>query len=285
MKVKIIVCYHKPGEYISNDIYLPIHVGKSLAKISLPIQGDDIGENISDMNNLYCELTGLYWAWKNLDADYIGLCHYRRFFTFERNLCRSLIHKVYVKIRNVKDVFSRHPLSYADTDEIVVKDDGSLYDKANYASIQIKKYLVKNPQIKIVALKPINLGFINNHIYFSIVAGRFHLDIIRNIIATKYPKLLENFDKELSSNKLHFANMTICSRDIIDDYCTFLFTILEEHRRLVIKEKFYDNLHEKSLSRLSGYLAEILTSTFISYIKKSHGAKSVKLLTLLRADL
>ena len=42
---------------------------------------DNTGENISAKNPTYCELTGLYWAWKNLDADAIGLVHYRRYFT------------------------------------------------------------------------------------------------------------------------------------------------------------------------------------------------------------
>lgn len=43
--------------------------------------GDNTGDNISLRNPNYCELTGLYWAWKNLKCDYIGLCHYRRYFT------------------------------------------------------------------------------------------------------------------------------------------------------------------------------------------------------------
>lgn len=63
----------------SDDIYLPVHVGKK-GKTDLGYQGDDTGDNISDKNTNYCELTGLYWAWKNLKADYKGLSHYRRHF-------------------------------------------------------------------------------------------------------------------------------------------------------------------------------------------------------------
>ena len=43
--------------------------------------GDDTGDNISEKDASYSEMTGHYWAWKNYhDSEYIGFCQYRRYF-------------------------------------------------------------------------------------------------------------------------------------------------------------------------------------------------------------
>ena len=87
MNIKIIVATHKKYWMPSDPVYFPIHVGAEGKKdpmghpLDLGYIKDNTGENISDKNKNYCELTGLYWAWKNLNADYIGLAHYRRHFT------------------------------------------------------------------------------------------------------------------------------------------------------------------------------------------------------------
>ena len=81
--VKILVCCHKQDVCATEPPYFPIQVGKAISQVDLGIQGDDTGDNISHKNASYCELTGMYWAWKNLkDVDVIGLCHYRRYFDF-----------------------------------------------------------------------------------------------------------------------------------------------------------------------------------------------------------
>ena len=80
MKISIIVATHKQYWMPSDPMFLPVHVGAA-GKESLGYQRDDEGDNISLKNANYCELTGLYWAWKNLDADYVGLVHYRRNFS------------------------------------------------------------------------------------------------------------------------------------------------------------------------------------------------------------
>ena len=78
--VEIIVATHKKYEMPKGKYYLPLHVGAKDAE-DLGIQRDDTGDNISEKNPGFCELTGLYWGWKNLKCDYIGLVHYRRHFT------------------------------------------------------------------------------------------------------------------------------------------------------------------------------------------------------------
>lgn len=282
--IKIIVCYHKPGKYISNDIYLPVHVGKEISKYDLPIQGDNEGDNISSLNYTYCELTGLYWAWKNIKADYIGLCHYRRFFTFETPFI-SNFRGVYAKIRNVVEVFNNSPKSYSAVRELVVADEQSFIDKALMSSIDIKKYIESNPRVKIIALKPVNIGSINLKTYFSLVSGSHHVEIIEKIIKNNYPTIFPFLESALFSNTLHLGNMTICHKTIFDDYCIFLFSVLKEYRKVLVNDNWYIDCHEKSISRISGYLAEILTSVYVNYISKNEGSESVKLLTLLRAKI
>ena len=80
MSIKIIVAAHKKYWMPTDPVYLPVHVGAE-GKAPIGYMPDNTGDNISSKNPHFCELTGLYWAWKNLDADYLGLVHYRRYFT------------------------------------------------------------------------------------------------------------------------------------------------------------------------------------------------------------
>ncbi|MCI6930956.1 DUF4422 domain-containing protein [Methanobrevibacter boviskoreani] len=80
--VKMYVITHSPDDIInieSDEMYTPLFVGRD-GKDNLGFTSDDSGDNISSRNPDYCELTGLYWMWKNSNADILGLCHYRRYF-------------------------------------------------------------------------------------------------------------------------------------------------------------------------------------------------------------
>jgi hypothetical protein len=81
VNIKILVAAHK--NYVmpaDQTLYLPVFVGKALhPDVNQTFQGDNTGDNISEKNSHYNELTAVYWAWKNLDADAVGLVHYRRY--------------------------------------------------------------------------------------------------------------------------------------------------------------------------------------------------------------
>lgn len=70
MDIKILVASHKKAEMPEDSMYLPVHVGRVLyPDREFGYQSDAEGDNISIKNPYYCELTALYWAWKNLKAD------------------------------------------------------------------------------------------------------------------------------------------------------------------------------------------------------------------------
>ncbi len=83
-RLKIYIACHKPCTIPHDDVYVPIQVGSSISSYDLGIIRDDTGDNISSKNGSYCEMTAQYWIWKNVkDIDYVGFCHYRRFFNYQ----------------------------------------------------------------------------------------------------------------------------------------------------------------------------------------------------------
>ena len=85
MKVKVIVATHKNVAMPTDPLYLPVFVGKDLhPDVNHTFQGDNTGDNISKENAHYNELTAIYWGWKNLDVDALGLVHYRRYLSLNK---------------------------------------------------------------------------------------------------------------------------------------------------------------------------------------------------------
>ena len=80
----VLVVAHKQFDFsiVPDEGYKIIKVGNNPEFEISESQGycDSTGDNISSKSPYYCELTALYWAWKNLDASIVGLCHYRRYF-------------------------------------------------------------------------------------------------------------------------------------------------------------------------------------------------------------
>ena len=229
--IKVLVCIHKDDVYLKNKDYLPIHVGKALSNIDLGIQGDDTGDNISIKNPSYCELTAMYWAWKNLkNIDYIGLCHYRRYFDFHKQ-CRK-----------------GFPYTIFPTNECQNKD------------ISIPESIIKKLE-KGYAIVPEkichNTSLFNNYCTCHISDDLKTLECIINETCDK--KYKDAFDKIMNrTNELFPCNMFILKWNDFDKYCTWLFNILSEAEKRINIEH-YSNYQK----RIFGFMGERLLNIFL----------------------
>lgn len=192
--IKILVACHKPDLNIrQDDIYMPIHVGKALnPDLDLGFIGDNTGDNISNKNPYYCELTALYWAWKNLkDVDYIGLSHYRRYFS-----------------KNIKFTGILKLDSIDSQNLIDIKSILSLKDN----EVILPKFMRMSNSVQEV----FNNRVMEQDIY-----------ILYKIIKEKYPNYLDTFTKYLLGNNKTGFNMFIMNKTNFDKYCQWIFEILE----------------------------------------------------------
>ena len=145
-ETRIFVMTHKPFEIPSDPVYVPVHVGrKSWCQLHqgedsklLSYTGDDSGDNISNQNCYFSELTGMYWVWKNVVCDYVGICHYRRYllnrqgFMFTSGEIEHLLRKYHVITTKTLDLNysyyegfgANHKITYLDTVAAVI---GELY--------------------------------------------------------------------------------------------------------------------------------------------------------------
>ncbi|WP_137625018.1 DUF4422 domain-containing protein [Lactiplantibacillus pingfangensis] len=123
MDIKIMVAAHKPYKMPEDTtLYLPVFVGSALRpKPDDSYTADNTGDNISAKNTTFNELTALYWGWKNLDCDYIGLDHYRRYMTLHKS-------------KNIVDVLTSQQLKKLfQTTDIILPTKRHYYIETNYS--------------------------------------------------------------------------------------------------------------------------------------------------------
>lgn len=263
MNIKLLVAHHKKSVLIENDIYLPIHVGKSCSNVSLDIIGDNSGDNISHKNSIYCEMTAIYWGWKNLKADYIGLCHYRRYFTFDKKSFKSRIIDTlrYYKTRCIGNIFNPGT-NYAKNGQINIADK-NIFEKKSIIFSEIIKEKINKKRFDAIVPMPYLFACRNVRQFFEVL-GREHISLICDIVSEISPALYPYLQKTFMSNKLYAANMFIMKSEIYNDYCNTIFPILFEHEKRTLEKGWCNDLIvEKAYSRLSGYFAEFLTSAYI----------------------
>lgn len=230
LKIEIYVATHKNSFFPQDEGYLPIfsaEKNKSKNKFLL----DNTGDNISYLNDSFCELTSHYWIYKNTFSDFVGLNHYRRFFSFKSDFCQS-----YYK--------------YDENGSIIVKDGDKIASS--------KDIMESLKEFDIIVGSKWNLGSLAKHQYRD-CHNIDDLFSLRHIVKDISPSFIDAYDFFWNECcEMIPCNMICCSRDIFNEYSSWLFSILLEMN----KSKFYMG-YDNYQKRVFGFLSERLLNIWI----------------------
>lgn len=241
--IKLFVCCHQPFPVPKHPLLVPVQVGTALAQKRFEgFFSDDSGENISGKNRSYCELTALFWAWKNVTADYYGLFHYRRF------------------------LYPRPDVSLPYRIEGAA--DESLLEKLDYprfaALIEQSDFIMPMGEDMRVPVR--------QHYADAPFHHKKDLELVEDILRQSFPDYIPAMERYFSGSICYFGNICIMKRDVFHHYCSWLFAILEEFdRRADLAGYGPQEL------RVDGYLAERLLGVYYTHVKMQGGLKTLEL--------
>lgn len=251
--IKILISCHKPTSYISNGILMPIQLNCANQKKLFPdMLHDNKGDNISKLNPMYCELTAQYWAWKNLDADYYGFFHYRRYLSFSDKMAEDDYGNI-VEDYMDDDFVKKYSLD-EDSIHTVVGDNDIVL--SNLKNTKAMPGMGKDMYTQYQASGYLNI----DDIYMMI-----------DVLKEKYPEYVPYAKTFMDGHMSYLNNMYIMKKDVFKAYCEWLFDILDEcHKRIN-----YDNYSVEAI-RTVGHLAERLFNIYMLHLKDEKADLKIK---------
>ena len=257
MKVKLFVSHRIDQQNIvlKNDILTPVYCGAVYKKDKWQPEliGDNTGDNISEKRMSYCELTVQYWAWKNVEADYYGLCHYRRYLAFgNQDGWRNEQNQIYLPTLSKKSIEK-----YKFSDNLLIKTFCKQYDAIFPEAANVINITVMGKKPKTV----LELWKAHEKNFFDIGV----LEILLRTIQEVQPEYYDIAIKYLKSDKHRGYNCYLMSRHFFVNLCQFQFTILNKLEERIPEEAL------ENYPRTIGYMGEILFGIYQHYIttKKS----------------
>lgn len=230
-EIKLFVSCHQPTTVPKHPLLVPIQVGTVLAGERFPnFLHDDEGDNISEKNRSYCELTAQYWVWKNADVDYVGFFHYRRYLYPDTGEKRPY------RVEGAPRLELLEQLGYGEFPKLIEQYD-VIAPIAENMYVSVREHYASAP---------------HHH--------GADLRLTEQILCEKYPEYANAAEKYLSGTECYFGNIFVMKRRYFADYCEWLFPILEEFDR----EADLSDYSSQEL-RVDGYLAERLFGIWMTH--------------------
>lgn len=280
-KLAIAVCYYYPEkEYLQNEACIPLQLGYDETHLDMGIQKDNEGDNRGDKHPYYSEYSGIYWLWKNVDAEYKGMFHHRRAFTLDNEPLLTRIHYKYrvfrcilANLHHYKEIYTLHQ----------IKVPTPLYKKKVEELIKALGNVLLQKNDIIVSV-PVDMWPLSVKKYFSVALENKVFQYVETAIEERFPEFLPYWQKTLEGRTLYYSNMSIMKNHLFDAYCTFVFGVLDQYEEFLKKDKYYMSLDkELAASRKFGYIGELLTNTFVLY-QRDYNTKVKELNVLVNTE-
>lgn len=238
------------SELIDNPIYAPVRCGAVFDnKNPMNVAGDDTGDNISDKRMSFCEFTVQYWAWKNVKADFYGLCHYRRYLSFaERRFKTDEYNMVY---RPDLTPGAKLRFGFLDTAEMARKI--SAYDivTSEYAPVQN----IPTPRGKQATVG--ELWEAHDGVFFE----KSSIDLMFRLIDEMAPEYSRSAREYFAGDQHRGFNCYVMRKELFDRLCEFQFPIMFE-----IERRLDTTGYTQTMMRTPAFIGEMLYGIFVYHV-------------------
>ena len=259
------------SETIDNPLYIPVRCGAVYDnKNDSNIQGDNTGDNISSRRMSFCEFTVQYWAWKNVDAEYYGLCHYRRFLSFadkrfKTNQYNNMIH---VPMLN-KNSFRKFGLLQPEEMEKLIRNFDVIVSE--YADIRRMPTPIGTKQTVFEHWRAYDGEFLEKSTLYRLL----------ELIQTRHPEYFSSAKEYLEAHWHRGYNCYVMRKDLFFKMCEFQFDIMFE-----IEKALDTTGYSETMKRTPAFIGEILYGIFIYHITKQekYRIKELQLVFFGRTD-
>lgn len=259
--IKIFVAHRidLDSETIDNPLYIPVRCGAVYdEREGVTMLGDDTGENISDRKYSFGDLTVQYWAWKNVQADYYGICSYNQYLSFAINAMEESPEGMVLDPAFRQGVVKEKYLMTEDRIRALL---------GQYDILVAKKALISKLKTRPAFNKAKKASDILDIFEFTLATPK-PSKLLEEIIVKDYPFLADSYKRYFSNSEILLGYAFIMKAEIYNDFCALEFEIIRKLEKK-LKKQAYGELRVTAFQDIRN----ILLSVYVDYIQNKDNIK------------
>ena len=238
------------SELIDNPLYFPVRCGAVFDdKNPMHIAGDDTGDHISQKRMSFCEFTVQYWAWKNVKADYYGLCHYRRYLSFSPHRFKTDEYNMIY----APELTPKSKKKYGLLDTYTMERLISEYDIVVSESANVIK--IPTPRGKMNTV--MELWNAQDGVFFE----KYIVGLMMDLIDQTAPLYSRSAREYFAGNRHRGFNCYVMRKELFERLCEFQFPVMFE-----VERQLNTTGYSQTMLRTPAFVGEMLYGIFLYHV-------------------